>query len=107
MGIALATAVSAWVNTLLLFIILRSNKNLILDSNLIINSLKIIISVVLMSVGCYFLNQIIFSNIQNLSLFLKISNLFLIIVCCNILYLGMIFMLKVLTIKDLKGYIQK
>ena len=40
MGIALATAISAWVNTLLLFILLRMNKYLILDSKLIINTLK-------------------------------------------------------------------
>ncbi len=107
MGIALATAISAWVNALLLFIILRINNNFVLDSQLITNTFKIFISVILMALGCYFLNLIIFANIQDLSLLFKAGNLFLIIVCCNILYFGMIFMLKVLTIQDLKGYIQK
>jgi len=107
MGIALATAISAWVNSLLLFIVLRINKNFILDSQLITNTFKIFISVILMALGCYFLNLIIFANIQDLSLLFKAGNLFLIIVCCNILYFGMIFMLKVLTIQDLKRYIQK
>jgi len=60
-----------------------------------------------MAIGCYFLNQKIFANIQDLNLLLKIGSLLLILICCNILYLGMIFMLKVLTIQDLKGYIQK
>ena len=107
MGIALATAISAWVNTILLFTILQGSKNLTLDSQLIINSLKIFISAALMAIGCYFLNQKIFANIQDLNLLLKIGSLLLILICCNILYLGMIFMLKVLTIQDLKGYIQK
>ena len=107
MGIALATAISAWVNTILLFTILQGSKNLTLDPQLIINSLKIFISSALMAIGCYFLNQKIFANIQDLNLLLKIGSLLLILICCNILYLGMIFMLKVLTIQDLKGYIQK
>ena len=107
MGIALATAISAWVNTVLLFIVLRRNKYFILDSKLIINTFKIAVSVILMAFGCYFLNLIIFANIQDLSLLLKIGSLLLILFCCNFLYLGMIFMLKVLTIQDLKGYIQK
>ena len=81
MGIALATAISAWVNAILLFIVLRMNKNFILDSQLITNTFKIFISVILMALGCYFLNLIIFANIQDLSLLFKAGNLFLIIVC--------------------------
>ena len=60
-----------------------------------------------MVVGCYFLNTVLFVNIADLSSLLKIGILAMIIVCCKIIYLGMIFMLKVLTIQDLKGYIQK
>ena len=92
---------------ILIFIVLLMNKYLILDSKLIINTFKISIAVILMTLGCYFLNLIIFANIEDSSLLLKVGNLFLILVCCNILYLGMIFMLKVLTIQDLKRYIQK
>ena len=35
MGIALATAISAWVNAFLLFLILKLKKNIILDSTFI------------------------------------------------------------------------
>ena len=49
MGIALATAISAWVNTLLLFLILRSKNNLILDYQFINNAIKIIFSTALPS----------------------------------------------------------
>ena len=107
MGIAIATAISAWINTLLLFLILRIKNNLVLDHQLINNSIKIILSTSIMLVACYFLHQMIFANIQDLNLYQEIGSLLLVIICCKILFLGMIFMLKVLTIQDLKGYIQK
>jgi len=107
MGIALATAISAWINTFLLFLILRIKKNLILDSVFLKNSLKIVISVFVMFVGCYVLNKIIFANLSNFDFLIKLGGLLLIIFCCKIIYLGMIFMLKVLSLQDLKRYIQK
>jgi len=107
MGIALATAISAWINALLLFLILRMKNSLILDNQVVNNTLKIIFSTVMMISGCYFLNHKIFSNIQDMNLLLKVGSLLLVIICCKIIFLGMIFMLKVLTIQDLKGYIKK
>jgi len=61
----------------------------------------------MMAVACYFLNKMIFTNIQDLNFHQEIGSLLLVIICCKILFLGMIFMLKVLTIQELKGYIQK
>jgi len=107
MGIALATAISAWINTLLLFFILRKKNNLSLDDQLLNNTFKIILSSSAMIVVCYFLDRMFFENIQDLNLLLKVVSLLLLLICCKIVYLGMIFMLKVLTIQDLKGYIQK
>ena len=57
--------------------------------------------------GCYILNEMFLDNIENLKFLLKLASLLIIIVSSIIIYLGMIFMLKVLTIQDLKGYIQK
>ena len=107
MGIALATAISAWVNALLLFLILYFKKNLILDNQLFKSSFKIIISVIIMVIACYFLNNFLFSNILDLNTFIKILILLIIIGGSKIIYLGMIFMLKVLTIDDLKRYMRK
>ena len=106
MGIALATAISSWVNAVLLFFILRIQKNILLDSRFINSSFKIIISAIVMSVGCYFINQMIFSNLQDFNSLLQIVSLIFVIICCKIIYLAMIFMLKVLTVQELKGYIQ-
>ena len=107
MGIALATAISAWINTLLLFSVLRFKKNLILDAIFLKNSLKILISVFVMLGGCYILNEIVFANLTNFDFSIKVGGLLLIIICCKIIYLTMIFMLKVFSLEDLKRYIQK
>ena len=107
MGIAVATAISAWINAILLFLILYKDNNLYLESKLIRNSLKILFATIILVIGCYFLNELIFINIADLSTILKILNLLLVIICSKIIYLGMIFMLKVISIQDLKGYIKQ
>ena len=107
MGIALATAISAWINTFFLFIILQVKKNLILDAIFLKNSYKIIISVLVMLFGCYVLNEIVFDDLANSDFLIKLGGLLLVIISCKIIYLTMIFMLKVLSFRDLKGYVQK
>ena len=107
MGIALATAISAWVNAFLLFIILQFKKNFILDAIFLKNSFKIIISVLVMLSACYVLNEIVFADLSNSDFSIKLGGLLLIIICCKIIYLTMIFMLKVLSFEDLKRYIRK
>jgi len=107
MGIALATAISAWANILMLFIIFRKKHNFFLDTKLIKNIMKILIATLLMILGCYFLNALIFENIEDLNSLLKITNLLIIIIFCKIIYLAMIFMLKVISLQDLKDYIKK
>ena len=107
MGIALATATSAWINALLLFLILQFKKNLILDNTFLRNSFKIAISTLVMLFACYFLNEIFFADLNNLNFSTKITYLLLIVISCKIIYLSMIFMLKVLSFQDLKRYVQK
>ena len=107
MGIAVATAVSAWVNFLLLFLILLYRSNLFLDNQLIINSFKILASVIIMIVACYYLKQLFFTNIGDLQISIKIVYLVIIMVSCEFIYIVMLFMLKVLTIQSLKGYLKK
>ena len=107
MGIALATAFSAWLNALLLYVILKVRDNITLDSRLISNSVKTIICSIVMGVACYFLNLTLFANMIIHSTIINIGTLFIAIAICKIIYTVMIFMLKVLTIDDLKGYIKK
>ena len=107
MGIALATAISAWVNTCLLFFILQFKKNLILDRAFLKNICKIIISVSVMFCACYILNEIIFINLIDNDFMTKILKLIFIIICCKIIYLTMIFMLKVFSFQNLTRYIKK
>ena len=107
MGIALATAISSWINAILLFCILKIKKNIILDSRLKNNIWKMLISLIFMILGCYLLERIILSNIIELNSILQISSLLIVIIFCKIIYLGMIFMLRVLSIYDLKSYMIK
>ena len=107
MGIATATSISAWINTFLLFLFLFIKKNLVLDNQIISNSLKILISSIIMIIACYFLRNLLFLDIGEINIFVQILILFLIIVFCKIIYLAMIFMLKVISITNLKGYIKK
>jgi hypothetical protein len=60
-----------------------------------------------MLIGAYTLNEVFFVNLSNLDFSKKLGSLFLVIICCKIIYLTMIFMLKVISLGDLKGYIQK
>ena len=107
MGIALATAISAWVNALLLYVTLKTRDNITLDSRLINHGVKTIFCSIIMGVACYFLNLVLFANMIIHSTIINAEALIMAIVICKIIYMVMIFMLKVLTIDDLKGYIKK
>ena len=106
-GIALATAISAWLNALLLYVILKIRDNITLDSRLISNSVKTIICSIIMGITCYFLNLALFANMIMHSTLNNIGALIIAIAISKIIYTSMIFVLKVITIDDLKGYIKK
>ena len=107
MGIALATSISAWFNVFLLYFILKYRNYIALDSRLMTNSMKIIIGSAIMGLVCYFLNISMFNQMENHSLMANIMALLLIIIVCKIIYVGMIFMLKVLKISEIREYIKK
>jgi len=107
MGIALATAISAWINALLLYIILKIKNNITFDFRLISNGYKIIIITIIMSVVCYFSNLILSSNMASHGTIFNFGALTLTVIINQIVYIAMIFMLKVLTIDELKGYIKQ
>ena len=106
MGIALATAISAWMNVLFLYVWLQIKRNISPDSQLFSNGLKIIISSVVMGIACYFLALYLFVNMIFMNTITNIGILILTISVCKIIYIAMIFVLKVITIDDLKGYIK-
>ena len=107
MGIAIATSISAWVNCFVLFLVLILNKKIVIDNRLIINTFKILFSTIIMIIICYTLNKLILIDILDSSFLLKVVTLFVIISISKITYLLMIFMLKIITINDLKSYIKK
>ena len=107
MGIATATAISAWINAGLLYLILQVQSKIILDSLFFKNLIKIIIVTIILAFVAKYLNNSLFVEINDISMLKKIIYLLVIIGVCKIIYLGFIIMLKVLSFSDLKGYIKK
>ena len=107
MGIATATAISAWINAGLLYLILQVQSKIILDSLFFKNLIKIIIVTIILAFVAKYLNNSLFVEINDISMLKKIIYLLVIIGVCKIIYLGLIIMLKVLSFSDLKGYIKK
>ena len=107
MGIALATAISAWVNALLLYLFLAIRNHMKFDDLLVRNSIKILLSSFLLFVGIYILNGLFFTNISSNSVLLNSALLLLMIFLAIIIYFGLIIVLKVLSINQLKEYLQR
>ena len=107
MGIALATAISAWINALLLYVMLSLRNNIKFDSLLVSNSIKILISSIVLVLGIYGLKVIIFEDFVSNSILLNSLFLLLTIFLTIIIYLGLVIMLKVLTINQLRQYLKK
>ena len=107
MGIAFSTAISSWLNVLFLYIILTLRNNITLDSHMISRCFKTIICSIVMGIVCYYLNLMLFPHLTTNSIMINVGALILAITICKIIYMVMIFMLKVFSIDELKGYIKK
>ncbi len=107
MGIATATAISAWINAGLLYLILLLQKKIILDSLFFKNTIKIIVATIILAFVASYLHTTLFIQINDISMLTKIIYLMVIIGICKIIYLVLIIVLKVLSLSDLKVYINK
>ena len=107
MGIAVATAISAWVNALLLYLFLAIRNHMKFDDLLVRNSIKILLSSSILFVGIYVLNGLFFTNISGNSGLLNSSLLLLMIFLAIIIYFGLVIMLKVLSVNQLREYLKK
>ena len=107
MGIAVATAISAWVNALLLYLFLAIRNHMKFDDLLVRNSIKILLSSFLLFVGIYVLNGLFFTNISGNSVLLNSTLLLLMIFLAIIIYFGLVIVLKVLSVNQLREYLKK
>ncbi len=107
MGIAVATAISAWVNALLLYVFLAIRSHIKFDDLLVRNSIKILLSSFLLFVGISVLNGVFFTNISSNSVLLNSALLLLMIFLAIIIYFGLVIMLKVLSVNQLREYLKK
>ena len=107
MGIAVATAISAWENALLLYLFLAIRNHMKFDDLLVRNSIKILLSSFLLFVGIYVLNGLFFTNISGNSVLLNSTLLLLMIFLAIIIYFGLVIVLKVLSVNQLREYLKK
>ena len=107
MGIALATAISAWINAIVLFIILIIRQTLNLDRQFLSNVLKLLIC----SLGIIFLiwyfESLFFAEVYLVNTIDNIFYLLLTIIFTIVIYGILIFLLKIVTITDIKNYLKK
>jgi putative peptidoglycan lipid II flippase len=107
MGIALATAISAWINALLLYVFLYTRNLIQFDDILVKNSFKIFINSTILFGAIYVLNGALFNNIIENSVLVNSGLLLLMIFLAIIIYFALVIVLKVLTINQLREYLKK
>ena len=107
MGIALATAISAWINALLLYVFLYRRNLIQFDDILVKNSFKIFVSSAILFAAIYVLNGALFNNIIENAALVNSGLLLLMIFLAIIIYFALVIVLKVLTINQLREYLKK
>ena len=107
MGIALATAISAWVNAILLFILLIGRRSLDLDGQFLINILKLLLSLIILVFIIRYLEIFFFAQLYSVDILNNIFYLVLTIIITAAIYGIIIFILKIITITDIKNYLKK
>ena len=107
MGIALATAISAWVNAILLLIILMNKKLLNLDRQFISNVFKLIGCLLGLFLITTYLKSFFFAELYLVEIMKNIIYLMLTIIITVAFYAVLILILKIVTIADIKTYLRK
>ena len=107
MGIALATAISAWINATLLFIILIIRQTLNLDRQFLSNISKLLICLLGVIVLTWYLESFFFAEVYLVDTMTNIFYLLLTIISTVVIYGILIFLLKIITITDIKNYLKK
>ena len=107
MGIALATAISAWINAILLFIILIIRQTLNIDRQFLSNVLKLLICSLGVIILTWYLESLFFAEAYLVSILSNIFYLLLTIILTVVIYGILIFLLKIITITDIKNYLKK
>ena len=107
MGIALATAISAWINAILLFLILIIRQTLNLDRQFLSNVLKLLICSLGVIVLTWYLESLFFTEVYWVNTLTNIFYLLLTIILTVVIYGILIFLLKIITITDIKNYLKK
>ena len=102
MGIALATAISSWVNVLILYILLKKKWQLNLDIRLKTNFIKMLIATFFTFFGILLFRSLFLTEISNSNTSINALLLLLNILFALIIFASMVFVLKIYSKGEIK-----
>lgn len=105
-GLAMATVISAWTNTILLAWILRKRNFLVLDARLKSRCLRVFFSCAVMAGALYGLNQLVESWITGTQWF-RIAGLLVLIFGGLVTYFATAHLVGAVVLKDIKSMIKR
>ena len=105
--LTLATAISAWINAFLLFVVLTSKQSLNLDGQFLTNIFKLFISLIILVFITRYLEIFFFAQLYSVDILNNIFYLVLTIIITTVIYGIIIIILKIITITDIKNYLKK
>ncbi len=100
-GIAFGTAISSWVNVILLFMILRKRKSIVLDQQILKTIPKILLSALIMGIVIYFIQPYFIEDIEHKTFFYKMSIVFILITVGISSFLIPSYFLKCIHVKNI------
>ena len=106
-GIALATALAAWINAIILYFILKNRGHINLDTKLKNNIIKIIFATVIIFIFILITrNVFVIKSLDNIFI-IQVIILLLNIMFAIIIFASLIFMLKIYKIDEIREYLKK
>ncbi|MEX0298817.1 MAG: murein biosynthesis integral membrane protein MurJ, partial [Kordiimonas sp.] len=104
-GLAIATAIAAWVNAIILYIVLKKRGHITLEKQTIARLIKCIVSTAVMGTAVYYTSAALSHFFQQESM-LRIAALGGLIICGVVSYIVAIAVMRTFSLSDIKGFIR-
>ena len=106
-GIAIATSISSWLNALILYVVLRTKKQISIDNRCKKNIIKITCAAIFMLLICFLLRSATIAELMDSSFLVKVVYLMLNILIAIVVFTVLVFMLKIYSVQDIKHFLRK
>ena len=106
-GIAIATSISSWLNALILYVVLRTKKQISIDNRCKKNIIKITCAAIFMLLICFLLRNATIAELMDSSFLVKVVYLMLNILIAIVVFTVLVFMLKIYSVQNIKHFLRK